>query len=208
MSRIDLLFATGLYRATLPGGGSGRLNRDLVQACRGIAAEDRAGQAWCRRHRYPGYTSYASLEDLPWRSPELAALAQSLDGHAQRFARDLDFDLRRRRLALDSIWINILTGNGGHGAHIHPHAVLSGTCYVAMPLGSGAIRFEDPRLPLMMAAPVRRPNARRQNRTFQTIQPKAGTLLMWESWLRHEVIPGNANARRERISISFNYGWR
>jgi uncharacterized protein (TIGR02466 family) len=29
---------------------------------------------------------------------------------------------------------------------------------------------------------------------------------MWESWLRHEV-PANA-AKRERISISFNYGWR
>jgi hypothetical protein len=29
---------------------------------------------------------------------------------------------------------------------------------------------------------------------------------MWESWLRHEV-PVNA-AKTDRISISFNYGWR
>jgi len=31
----------------------------------------------------------------------------------------------------------------------------------------------------------------------------AGTVLIWESWLRHEV-PANA-AKAERISVSFNY---
>jgi uncharacterized protein (TIGR02466 family) len=29
---------------------------------------------------------------------------------------------------------------------------------------------------------------------------------MWESWLRHEV-PAN-QAKAERVSVSFNYGWR
>ena len=43
-------------------------------------------------------------------------------------------------------------------------------------------------------------------RSFVYLQPQAGSVLMWESWLRHEV-PANA-ARKERISISFNYGWR
>jgi len=28
-------------------------------------------------------------------------------------------------------------------------------------------------------------------------------LLMWESWLRHEVLPGQAKA--DRLSISFNF---
>jgi uncharacterized protein (TIGR02466 family) len=32
----------------------------------------------------------------------------------------------------------------------------------------------------------------------------AGSLLLFESWLRHEVVPNQAG---ERISISFNYGW-
>ena len=55
----------------------------------------------------------------------------------------------------------------------------------------------------MMAAPPRKPKARLTNRTFVEIAPKAGTLLLWESWLRHEV-PEN-KARRDRISVSFNY---
>lgn len=206
MPRPELLFATQLYRAALPGGAGGRLNRELLRACRAMAESDRAGQAWCREHAYPGYTSYASLDDLPWRSPEIAELVRWLDGHVSRFARSLDFALGGRRLVLDSIWINILQGGGAHSAHIHPHAVVSGTYYVSVPPGAGAIRFEDPRLGLMMAAPARKPTARRENRTSHTVEPKAGTLLLWESWLRHEVRAGRS--RRERISISFNYAWR
>jgi uncharacterized protein (TIGR02466 family) len=206
MSGSEPLFVTRLYRASLSGAAGKRLNRELDRACRVIAAEDRAGQAWCRKHGYAGYTSYASLDDLVVRSPEIGELARHLDRHVAMFARELDLELDRRKLALDSIWINILEPGGVHAAHIHPHSVVSGTYYVAVPRGAGAIRFEDPRLGLMMAAPPRKPGARRDNRTFVDVEPAPGTLLLWESWLRHEV-PLN-RARRERISISFNYGWR
>ncbi|HXG80442.1 MAG TPA: TIGR02466 family protein, partial [Sphingomicrobium sp.] len=69
--------------------------------------------------------------------------------------------------------------------------------------GSSAIRFEDPRLPMMMAAPVRGEDAPEELRTFVSIKPRPGLLLMWESWLRHEVIPGTARA--DRLSVSFNF---
>jgi uncharacterized protein (TIGR02466 family) len=90
-----------------------------------------------------------------------------------------------------------------HAPHIHPQAVVSGTYYVAVPPGSGVLRFEDPRLPMMMAAPARKKNARAQNRLFLDVQPKAGTLLLWESWLRHGVELNGARDRR--VAISFNY---
>ena len=85
-----------------------------------------------------------------------------------------------------------------------PHSAVSGTYYVQTPKGASAIKFEDPRLGLMMAAPPRRTAARTANQTFVSVAPKPGTILLWESWLRHEV-PFNG-ARMERISISFNYG--
>ena len=74
--------------------------------------------------------------------------------------------------------------------HIHPHSILSGTLYVEAPTGSGAIRFEDPRLPMMMAAPVRRDDAPEECGPSSSVEPRPGLLLMWESWLRHEVLPG------------------
>jgi len=81
--------------------------------------------------------------------------------------------------------------------------VISGTYYVTVPPRSGVIRFEDPRLPMMMAAPPRKANARPENRAFVDVTPKPAMLLLWESWLRHGV---EANgARGKRISVSFNY---
>jgi uncharacterized protein (TIGR02466 family) len=83
--------------------------------------------------------------------------------------------------------------------------VVSGTFYVATPPGSGALKLEDPRLPMMMAAPPRHADAPEAQRSFVYLTPTPGTLYLWESWLRHEVTPNTGRA--ERISISFNYGW-
>lgn len=200
-SALEKLFVTKLYRAAIP--RAARLNAELARTCMIFAQEDKAGRRWAKEHNYRGYTSYASLNDLPLRAPVFAELAKHLDGHARRFARSLDFT---GKLALDSLWINVMDEGGVHTAHIHPHSVLSGTYYVALPKSASAIRFEDPRLGLMMAALRKRETVARENRQFVTIAPKPGTLLLWESWLRHEV-PLNS-ARGKRISVSFNYGLR
>jgi uncharacterized protein (TIGR02466 family) len=193
------LFATKLYEAAL---GDGALLEELAHTIRSLAAEDSAGQRWSRDHGYKGYTSYASLNDLTRRDATIHELSKVLARHATRFASDCAFDLPRKP-RLDSLWVNLLKGGGHHSAHIHPQSIISGTLYVEVPTGSGSIRFEDPRLPLMMAAPVRSDDAPEELRPFITVQPRPGLLLLWESWLRHEVLPGTG--RGERLSISFNF---
>jgi uncharacterized protein (TIGR02466 family) len=202
MATIEALFPTRIFRDEL---ADARLNQELEAACRSIAEDDAAGQRWCRKHAYPGYTSYASLDDLPWRVPAFRELTRALDRAVSGFAKTLEFDLQGKKLKLDSLWINILEPGGTHSSHIHPHSVVSGTYYVAVPPGASAIRFEDPRLGFMMAAPPRKGKARPENRQFVYVAPSPGTVLLWESWLRHEV-PMN-EAEEERISISFNYRW-
>jgi uncharacterized protein (TIGR02466 family) len=208
MSTIRDLFVTRVYEGSLADGrGFSAFNAELEDACRMLAAEDRAGRAWCRANGYGGYTSYASLDDLPRRASVFADLRRRLDRHAASFAESLDFDLGARgRLALDSLWVNVLRPGAAHSGHIHPHSVISGTVYVNVPPGAGALRLEDPRLPLMMAAPRRRPEAPEGVRSFVTLSPVVGTVYLWESWLRHEVLAGVAKA--PRISVSFNYAWR
>jgi uncharacterized protein (TIGR02466 family) len=197
MPKSQTLFVTRLYKGRI------RPPRDLEGTCLAIASEDKAGQRWSREHGYGGYTSYASLNDLPQRASLFADLQSAIARHVAAFARELQFDLGRRKLALDSLWVNVMQKGAIHAPHIHPHSVISGTYYVAVPPNSGAIRFEDPRLPMMMAAPPRKPKARPENRSFVDVEPKAGMLLLWESWLRHGV---EANgARGNRISVSFNY---
>lgn len=203
MAKLTALFASPLYRSPLLQGDAGEvLLRDLAKSCRSLAAADTAGQAWCRKHDYHGYTSYASLADLPWRDPVIGDLVQRIDKHVAKFADALDFDLDRP-LVLDSLWVNVLEPGGHHSAHIHPNSVISGTYYVALPKGAAGLKFEDPRLPQMMAAPRRRSDSAESNRTFVEVTPEPGTVLLWESFLRHEVPP--TRGRSERISISFNY---
>jgi len=205
MSQIESLFATRLYRAKLNEFGKAIDANELEMSCITIAEDDDAGQQWCEDNDYPGYTSYASLTDLGWRFPIFGDLVKVLDKHVAAFAKDLQFDLGDKKLSLDSIWINILPEGGIHSSHIHPHSVISGTTYVSMPKGTSALKLEDPRLPMMMAAPGRTADARTELRSFVYVAPEAGEVLLWESWLRHEV-PMNM-AEDERISVSFNYGW-
>jgi uncharacterized protein (TIGR02466 family) len=194
------LFATRFYEGSL---SSERLVGELDRSCRALAAEDEAGRRWSREHGYRGYTSYASLNDLPSRDPAFAELVRALNRHVAAFAADCAFDLGRRRFRLDSLWVNVLKPGGTHSGHLHPHSAVSGTVYVAVPPGSGALKLEDPRLPMMMAAPPRRDDTPEDLKTFVYAQPKPGTVFLWESWLRHEVVAGTG--RGERISISFNY---
>ena len=184
------LFATQLYEAEL---GATDLLADLAHSIRTLAQDDEAGRRWSDEHRYSGYTSYASLNDLPKRDPAFAELTKLLTRNARAFARELAWEVKPK---LDSLWVNLLKTSGHHSGHIHPHSILSGTLYVEVPPGSGPIRFEDPRLSLMMAAPPRRD-------TFIAVQPKPGLLLLWESWLRHEVLAGSGKG--DRLSISFNF---
>lgn len=201
------LFVTPLYEASLAGDrGFAAFNSELKDACRMLAQEDAAGRAWCRKEGYGGYTSYASLDDLPRRATVFGQLKSKLDRHAAAFAEALELDLGAGRLKLDSLWVNLLKPGAGHSGHIHPHSVISGTVYVAVPPGAGGLKLEDPRLALMMAAPPRRADAAEGARSFVYLHPEAGAVLMWESWLRHEVTPHRGKG--ERISISFNYGWR
>jgi len=193
------LFVTQLYEAEL---GDDALLGELARSIRSLATDDEAGRRWSKEHRYAGYTSYASLNDLPRRDPAFADLAKLLTRHAASFTDQCAFELARKP-KLDSLWVNLLKSGGHHSGHIHPHSIISGTLYVEVPPGSGAIRFEDPRLPLMMSAPPRLKDASEELQQFVIVQPRPGLLLMWESWLRHEVVAGTG--RGERLSISFNF---
>lgn len=205
MAQLRSLFVTRLYQAALSDHGSKIDMSELEASCYSIAEDDEAGQIWCEENEYPGYTSYASLSDLPWRFPIFADIVASLDAHVAAFSEDLEFDLDGGSLKLEDIWINILPEGGTHSSHLHPHSVISGTLYVAMPDGTSALKLEDPRSSRMMAAPVRKKDVREDLRAFYRARPAVGEVLLWESWLRHEV-PMNFS-EDDRISISFNYSW-
>jgi uncharacterized protein (TIGR02466 family) len=200
------VFATPLYTARLQRAPAGRsLNARLLRECLQLRRDDAAGRSWSQQNYPGGFTSYGSAHRMHQRSPAFAELERRLAPHVQRLARELDFDLRGRALAMTDCWVNIMSRQVVHSLHLHPLSTLSGTYYVKAPAGCAGLKFEDPRLERFMAAPPRRAAARATNRAWVTVPARAGDVVLFESWLRHEV-PPNMSAT-ERISISFNYSW-
>ena len=195
------LFVTRLYRAEkiVPQ----KLINAIEARAMSLAMDDLAGQKWADKYGYAGYTSYASLNDLPWRFPEFARLVKAIDKHCLAYASELHWDLRGTKPRCDSLWVNVLPEGGSHTSHIHRNSVISGTFYVAVPAGAGPIVYEDPRLGLMMAAPPKQAKLPQNMRQHVSFKPEVGTLMLWESWLRHEVPLNRADGNR--ISVSFNY---
>ena len=76
------LFVTKLHEAEI---ADRALLSDLAHSIRSLSHEDKAGRRWSKEHRYAGYTSYASLNDLPKRDPAIAELARLLARDAAAF---------------------------------------------------------------------------------------------------------------------------
>jgi uncharacterized protein (TIGR02466 family) len=201
MSKITTLFPTHIYRED--NATPDALRAELEVASLSLAHDDAVGNRWCEKHGYAGYTSYASNLDLAGSVPAFRRLEKILDKHALAFAKAMHWDIGKGRPICDSLWVNVLPEGGSHTGHIHTNSVISGTYYVKVPEGAGPIVYEDPRYPFMMAAPPRRKTAPQDMLASVSFRPEAGSLLLWESWLRHEV-PLN-RAEGERISVSFNY---
>lgn len=199
------LFPTLIHTATLHSSGWQAFNRQLLLECRQLAHDDVGGQRWSAKSYPGGYTSYNSVSRMHQMSPTFAALERKLNRHVNAYARALQFDLEGRELSMTDCWVNIMPQHVVHGLHLHPLSTISGTYYVQTPKGCSALKFEDPRLDRFMAAPPKRVDCTPEHRPWYLVPAEAGKLVLFESWLRHEVAPNPV--KTERVSISFNYNW-
>lgn len=198
-------FPTFIYDAPLAKRGVAALNRELLDECRTIREIDDEGRRWSSVNYPGGFTSYHSMNRLHRTSSTFGELEKLLTRHVRSFAKSLEFDLGTRRLAMTDCWANIMPRHAAHPLHLHPVSTISGTYYVKTPRGCAKLKFEDPRLPQFMAAPPRTPDCSDANRTFVSYPVEAGRVILFESWLRHEV---SANLTdEERVSVSFNWNW-
>lgn len=181
------------------------MNKQLLREVRDLMDLDGAGNEWSKQHYKNGFTTYASANELQKFSPTFQKLESLVDKRVSKYARALDYDLGGGKLRMTTCWVNVMHENTHHSLHLHPLSVISGTYYVSVPAGAPAIKFEDPRAACFMHSPPRRHNCRPKNKSHVEIPAKPGSLVLFESWLRHEV-PLHSG-RAPRVSISFNYEW-
>jgi uncharacterized protein (TIGR02466 family) len=199
------LFPTYVHAQPLQRGGAATFNRQLLKESLQLREDDAAGRRWSAKNYAGGYTSYGSVHRLQRVSPTFAALENKLRRHVEAFAAAAHWDLTGRQLGMTDCWVNIMSRQVSHGLHLHPVSTLSGTYYVRVPRGSPGLKFEDPRLDRFMAAPPRKVDAPFEQRPWVTFPALPGHVILFESWLRHEVVQHPLAA--ERVSVSFNYHW-
>jgi uncharacterized protein (TIGR02466 family) len=91
--------------------------------------------------------------------------------------------------------------NDYHIPHIHPNSKLSGVMYLKVPEKSSSLYFYDPR-PHRKFVPreVKHPN--KHNWEWAVIPPVVGNMLIWESWIEHEVRRNESS--EGRLTAVFN----
>lgn len=211
---IHQLFPTFVYQAPLgsiPLGPRSKkiktenFNKDLLKEIYKISEIDLAGKKWSQKNYKGGFTSYGSMAQLYRFSSSFDHLRQEIDGHVAKFIKSLEMDVSPKELRMRTCWVNIMPQNTTHSMHIHPLSVISGTYYVKIPKGSSGLKLEDPRLTNFMASPPRKNKASLANQRFMTLSPRPGDVILFESWMRHEVPPQPMAG--DRVSVSFNYDW-
>ncbi len=199
------LFPTIVYSAPLQTRPAHALNTRLLAECLQLRLDDRAGQRWSKKNYAGGYTSYSSAHRMHQISPTFVDLSRKLNRHVEKFVASLSLDLSGRPLVMTDCWVNIMPFRAAHTSHLHPLSTISGTYYVQTPPGCAGLKFEDPRLDRFMAVPPSHSSARGPARGWATLPAQTGHVILFESWLRHEVAASSIT--EERISISFNYNW-
>ena len=96
-------------------------------------------------------------------------------------------------------WVNIHDRGGFNFQHMHEGALLSGTFYLQVPEGSGALVFKDPRAGVLNS--YARGNGANAYKDIQ-LRPLAGLLVLFPHWLEHFVEPHENDVMR--ICIPFN----
>jgi uncharacterized protein (TIGR02466 family) len=128
--------------------------------------------------------------------PEFFELEQKLLEAIKSMAFDVQNDLRLR---LDNVWININNKNNYNEKHVHPVSAFSGVFYVCANENSGNIKFSV--ASSIEHYPVSLTNPKIIHNSVE-LAPQPGKLLLFPSWLHHEVLP--SHDEETRISIAFN----
>lgn len=168
-----------------------------------------------KREESPGVVlsnrgGWQSSDDLArWEHPSIAALMQwiyssALQIHHTFYPDEFPGFIEQTAGKLNmqvTAWANINGPSHWNAAHNHPAAYWSGAYYVEAPQGSAHIAFVDPRPNINMV-----PGGGGVLDLFEpvphTIEPQAGLLVIFPSWLQHYVMP--QEIEHERISLSFN----
>lgn len=179
------------------------LNAELRELC--LRAERRTGQAASGLARSNVGGWHSTLDFFTWPAEPVRMLRRRLEALLLDITASVlraDVQPGQLRFQVEG-WCNVVRRGQYHALHSHPNAFWSGVYYVTgneevegQPM-SGRLELVDPR----PAASVGYSELTTLYGRF-LLNPRAGQVVVFPSWLQHYVHP--YQGERERISIAFN----
>ena len=109
-----------------------------------------------------------------------------------------------RQPVLGNMWANINPPGAYNKLHCHPNSLFSSVYYVKSEPNSGRLKIHEPRPGKQLILPSLKKEKLPQDLWDSVyLEPVVGRVVMFPSWLWHEVEPNKSNDLR--ISISFNF---
>ena len=144
-----------------------------------------------------GWHSPTTMHD----KPEHQHLISTLFNMAQEIFKKEQLD---QSVALGNMWANINPPRAWNLKHNHANAFFSGVYYVKVPVNAGQLEAHDPRPgPQLLRPKQNTDNLSREYWRSVSFDPQEGRIIIFPSWLEHEVKSNESNEMR--ISISFNF---
>ena len=124
----------------------------------------------------------------------------------------LNYDSERLEPIIDNMWANVSQFGAHNRNHTHPGSLYSLVYYLQSPDDCGQIWFTDPR-PQAIAVQHPMTKERRPRELLNEVYyaPVPGRVVMFPSWLTHEVEPNLSELKGNkglRISVSANITFR
>ena len=208
MARIEItvkgLFATPVAAVEVP--GSAALNAELER----LILQRRDAMPSVQASNSGGWHSDRDI--LTWGGAPVVAVIDVAKGVASQLTADRGGKPIHPAWTVQA-WANVNGPGDGNICHYHPGSFWSGTYYVADggcgsdPSLGGEFEMLDPRGPAAgMYAPALKFAGEDGNSvgSAETIRPRPGLLMVFPSWLYHQVRPYRGTGLR--ISIAFNLG--
>ncbi len=179
--------------------GSEPLNREL----HALVLEKERAQASVGKSNFGGWHSDEDL--FEWGGPAIEELKERVGQACQEITSQACGEAVKGLSAEMRVtgWANLARDRAYNGIHNHPDCTWSGAYYVSLgerigddPL-NGIIEFLDPRMGVNWVQLPGQPFGSQLQ-----INPEAGTMVVFPSWMHHWVHPFHGTG--ERISIAFN----
>ena len=140
-------------------------------------------------------------EEFDLKNENLKNFISEISKNIGSAVKDMGWDLETQIVKITSMWSIINNKDAFNEKHHHGNSALSAAYYVKAEKNAGDIVFFDPRQANVFHHPASK-EVNSLNAQVQSVTPKAGTLVLFPSYLEHKVNPNLSDD--ERIVISFN----